>query len=75
MYEIQPNDKNIKEMNKTNFPGYQRFQFVNTSTMEEELILAKDLIDAKNKLCQKLFGIDYFTEDALEGWELQMAQG
>jgi hypothetical protein len=43
--------------------------------MEEELILAKDLIDAKNKLCQKLFGIDYFTEDALEGWELQMAQG
>ncbi len=34
-------------MNKTNFPGVQRFQFVNTSTMEEELILAKDLVDAK----------------------------
>ncbi len=57
-----------KAMNKT-------FYFVNTSTMEEELILAKDLIDAKNKLCQKLFGVDYFTEDALEGWELRMAQG
>ena len=55
-------------MNKT-------FYFVNTSTMEEELILAKDLIDAKNKLCQKLFGVAYFTEDALEGWELRMAQG
>lgn len=51
------------------------FKFVNTFSTKEEYILAQDLIDAKNKLCQKLFGTNYFTEDALEGWELQMAQG
>lgn len=51
------------------------FIFINTETKETEIVLADNTEDARNELCLKVYGMELMTDDTLEEWELQAAQG